>query len=308
VQTVLGAIPAGDLGFTLVHEHVMCDFIGADRTGRSRWRVDEVVKTMRPYLLQLKERGVKSFIDCTPAYIGRDPRVLRELAQQTGLHIVTNTGYYGGAGDKFVPRHAYEESADQLAERWVREWSEGIEQTGIRPGFMKIGVDEASGTPPRLSEIDAKLVLAAAKASRQTGLAVTCHTGGGPAGLAATRVFVEAKADPDRFIVAHSDGHGLGTNQEIASLGAWVSYDAIGSNPLPSHLSLVPSMIEKHAGRLLLSMDAGWYWVGEEGGGKVRDYNYLIDTFLPALRTAGVNEAMIRKLTIENPSKAFGLQ
>ena len=120
VQTVLGPVPASKLGFTLVHEHIMCDFIGAEQTGRHRWEVEAVVKRMMPVLEQLKARGVKGFIDCTPAFIGRDPRVLKRLAQETGLHIVTNTGYYGGAGDKFVPKHAYDETADQLASRWVR--------------------------------------------------------------------------------------------------------------------------------------------------------------------------------------------
>jgi predicted metal-dependent phosphotriesterase family hydrolase len=93
VQTVLGPIPASELGFTLVHEHVMCDFIGANQTNRHRWEVEAVVKRMLPLLRRLKERGVTGFIDCTAAYIGRDPRVLKQLAQETGLHIVTKTGY-----------------------------------------------------------------------------------------------------------------------------------------------------------------------------------------------------------------------
>src|SRR5688572_7782073 len=76
IQTVLGPIPADQFGFALTHEHVMCDFIGADKTGPHRWNVDEVVRTMRPYLEALKKTGVTGFVDCTPAYIGRDPRVL----------------------------------------------------------------------------------------------------------------------------------------------------------------------------------------------------------------------------------------
>ncbi len=70
----------------------MCDFIGAADTGRHRWDVDTVVKRMWPFLNQLQERGFSGFVDCTPAYIGRDPRVLKQLAEATGLHVVTNTG------------------------------------------------------------------------------------------------------------------------------------------------------------------------------------------------------------------------
>ena len=160
IETVRGPISPDQLGVTLAHEHVICDFVGADKTGRHRWDVDAVAKRILPFFRQIKERGVTGFVDCTPAFIGREPRVLRKLSELTGIHVVTNTGYYGGAGDKFVPLHAYVESEDQLAERWEREWRDGIEDTGIRPGFMKIGVDEAKSG--QLSEIDARLVRAAA--------------------------------------------------------------------------------------------------------------------------------------------------
>jgi len=306
VQTVLGAVPAEQFGRALIHEHVMCDFIGAGETGPHRWEVDEVVRTMLPYLKQLRERGIQGFVDCTPAFIGRDPRVLQRLSKETDLHIVTNTGYYGGAGDKFVPAHAYQESASQLADRWVREWENGIEKTGVKPGFIKTGVDEASGNPAVLSDIDAKLIRAAAMASKRTGLTTVCHTGGGPAGLAATRLFIQEGGLPSRFVVAHSDGHGLAINEQIANLGAWISYDGIGRRPLEDHLKLVAAMREKHANKLLLSHDNGWYWVGQKNGGEIRDFNYISDTFLPALRRSNNGEASVRKLTIENPAQAFG--
>jgi predicted metal-dependent phosphotriesterase family hydrolase len=308
VQTVLGPIPASKLGVTLVHEHIMCDFIGAEQTNRNRWQVEAVVKRMRPLLAQVKKRGVTGFVDCTPAYIGRDPRVLKRLAQETGLHIVTNTGYYGGADDKFVPKLAYKATLDQLADIWVREWENGIEDTEVKPGFVKIGVDELKGDSATLSPIDEKLVRASARASVRTGLAVTCHTGGGPAGLAATKVFLEEKADPYRFIVAHSDSHGLPINRAVAELGAWVSFDGIGRQPLETHLKLVKAMMENHANRMLLSHDNGWYWVGQPNGGEVRDFNYMSDVFLPALRHADTSEATIRKLTVENPANAFGIR
>jgi predicted metal-dependent phosphotriesterase family hydrolase len=269
IQTVLGPIPASEFGFALTHEHVLCDFIGAEKTGQHRWDVEEVVRTMRPYLEALKSVGVSGFVDCTPAYIGRDPRVLKQLAQSTRMHIVTNTGYYGGANDKFVPNHAYGETAEQLAARWIAEWQHGIEGTGVKPGFMKIGVDEAKNG--QLSEIDAKLVRPKRK-----------------------------------FIVAHSDGHGLDINKQVADLGAWVSFDAISRRPLETHLKLVQRMLEQHADYLLLSHDNGWYAVGETQ--KIRPFTYLAERFLPALAKAGVLPATIRKLTVENPAAAFALQ
>ena len=308
IQTVLGPLPSSKLGFTLAHEHIMCDFIGANQTGRHRWEVDTVVRRMLPIVLQLKARGVQSFFDCTPAYIGRDPRVLKRLALESGVNFVTNTGYYGGAGDKFVPRHAYVETAGQLADRWVREWKDGIEDTGVTPGFIKIGIDEIKSDTSDLSTIDEKIVRASARASKITGLSVTCHTGGGLAGLKAVRVFIEEKASADRFIVAHSDSHGLPINRQVAELGAWVSFDAISRQPLEQHLALVQAMMEKYADRLLLSHDNGWYWVGQENGGEVRDYNFISDVFLPAFRKAGASETIIQTLTVANPARVFAVR
>jgi len=308
VQTVLGPVPADEFGPALVHEHVICDFIGADKTGPQRWNGKEVVRVMRPYIQQLKDRGFNGFVDCTPAYIGRDPAILRKLSELTRLHIITNTGLYGGAGDKFVPQFAYQESVEQLVARWVGEWQNGIESTGIKPGFMKIGIDEINPESDKLSKIDEKIVRASARTSGKTGLSVTCHTGGGAAGMAAARIFIQEGGEPSRFVVAHSDGHGLETNRRIAEMGAWVSFDGIGNSAVEEHLKYVLPMLTSHADRLLLSHDRGWFNVGETNGGKIRDFNFIPDEFIPALRRSGIAESMIDKIFRENPASVFQLQ
>ena len=314
LQTVLGPIPAGNLGFTLPHEHVLCDFIGADKTSRRRWNLSEVVVTMLPYLQQAQQRGATAFVDCTPAYIGRDVRVLRRLAERTNLALVTNTGYYGAANDKFLPPHAFSETPDQLAARWILEWERGIDGTDVRPGFIKIGVDPATETPaadgrlPRLSEVDAKLVRAAARASKRTGLVVACHTVQGHAALEEVRIFGEEGVPASRLIYVHADGEAdPAFHRRVAEAGAWVEFDDIGSRPAEQHVRLVLPLLERHADRLLLSMDRGWYNAGEPGGGTIRPYTPLADEFLPLLRKAGVNEATVRKLTVENPARAFAI-
>jgi phosphotriesterase-related protein len=79
IRTVLGDISSGELGLTLVHEHIMCDFIGADRVSRDRYDFQEVFNVMLPYLNEIKQLGVSGFVDCTPAFIGRDPQLLASL-------------------------------------------------------------------------------------------------------------------------------------------------------------------------------------------------------------------------------------
>ncbi len=304
IMTVRGAIAPEALGRTLAHEHVMCDFIGADKTGRHRYSPDEVVRTMLPFLKQICERKFTGFVDATPAYIGRDPEVLRRLSEQTGLHILTNTGYYGAAQDKFLPAHAFTETADQLAARWVAEWRNGIDQTGIKPGFIKIGVD-----PGPLSEIDRKLVQAAARTHLQTGLTIACHTGEAQAALQVLQVVKEEGVDPSALIVVHADSiPDEQVHLQLAAEGAWVEYDAIGAKPVEEHVRLISLMVRQgFAHRLLLSHDAGWYWVGEPEGGKskIRPYTALMDHLLPALRKAGLDEPLLERLVVKNPQDAF---
>jgi phosphotriesterase-related protein len=60
-----------------------------------------------------------------------------------------------------------------------------------------------------------------------------------------------------------------------------------------------------HLDRVLISHDAGWYAVGEPGGGKYRGYETLFTEFLPALRKAGFSDADVEQLTVANPARAF---
>jgi phosphotriesterase-related protein len=307
VMTVRGPIPAASLGKTLPHEHILCDFIGAEKTGKRRYDPKDVVALMRPRLHEVKERGYTGFADCTPAYIGRNAEVLKTLAELEDLHILTNTGYYGAAGDKFLPPHAFDETADQLADRWAAEWRDGIEGTGIRPGFIKIGVDSGP-----LSDVDRKLVEAAARTHLRTGLTIACHTGEGRAAREVLEETVAEGAAAAALIVVHADGiRGDEERFRLAEAGAWVELDAVGGKPIDAHVNLVKGMLErKLAGRLLLSHDAGWFSVDDPDGGKdrVRPFTALEDALLPALRKAGVEEAAIKKIVIENPCEAFAVR
>lgn len=302
LYTVEGEIDAGSLGTTLVHEHVMVDFIGAEKVSRDRYDADEVFRVVLPHLKQARELGCQTLFECTPAYLGRDPALLRRLARESGVRLVTNTGYYGAAGDKFLPRHAFEETAEQLAARWTREWRDGIEGTGIRPGFIKIGVD-----PGPLSEVDAKLVRAAALTHRQTGLTIAAHTGNGTAALAEIETLEKAGVHPSAFVWVHAqiekDGE---VHTRAARRGAWVEFDGVSEGALKEHVELVLAMRRRDLlGQVLVSHDAGWYTVGEPNGGNFRPYDTLFTRFVPALKDAGLSDAEVRRLLVENPRRAF---
>ena len=302
IQTVRGAIVPAALGMTLPHEHVLCDFIGADKTGPHRYDADEVVEVMAPHLEALRAQGVSTLIDCSPMYLGRDPLVLARLSEISGLHILTNTGLYK---EPHLPPYAFEDSPAQLAARWIAEWEHGIGDSGIRPGFIKIAVN-----PGPLIPVQQKIVRAAAQTHLATGLAVASHTAHALAARESLDLIAQEGMDASRLIIVHADQIAdLAEHCALAERGAWLEYDAIGMRPLAEHVQLVAEMVSRgYAERLLLSQDAGWYTVGEARGGSVRPFTALVAEFLPALRRAGVLEEVVYRLTVLNPARAFGIR
>ena len=302
VQTVTGPVTPDALGVTLPHEHVLVDFVGAAQVSRDRYDADAAFAKALPHLRRLRELGCRTLVECTPAYIGRDPQLLKRLAEASGLLLLTNAGYYGAADDKFVPAHAYEETADQLAARWVREAREGIEATTIRPAFMKIGVDSGP-----LSEIDAKLVVAAARTHRATGLPIWSHTGDGIAARAQLDLLAGERLPLESFVWVHAQNErDTSVHEAAAGRGAWVEFDGLSDRSFDRHIELVRHMHRRGLlGRVLVSHDAGWFHVGEPGGGTYRPHDLLFTRFLPELRTQGFTEADVRQLTIENPRAAL---
>jgi len=305
VMTVLGPVSAKKLGRVLMHEHVLVDFIGADKVSPDRYKRDEVFAKALPHLTKVKAAGCNTLVECTPAYIGRDPSLLRSLSRATGLHIVTNTGFYGAANDAYVPRFAYQESAVELSLRWVREFEDGIPPENIRPGFMKIGVDAG-----KLSEIDAKLVRAAALCHKRTGLAIAAHTGDGVAALDELKILEEEGVSPSAWIWVHTQSEkGKSIHEQAAQRGAWVEFDGVSPSAIDQHVDLVMNMKRKGLlHRTLISQDSGWYHVGEPGGGEFRGFDGLFADFLPALRKAGLGEKDIHTLLVRNPAQALALR
>jgi phosphotriesterase-related protein len=305
VMTVRGPIRADELGPTLPHEHLFLDFIGADQVSRDRYDVDEVFEDVLPHLQLLKDCGGQSLVECTPAYIGRDAALLRRLAEASEVHILTNTGYYGAGKNKFLPRHAITETVGELAARWLNEWKDGIEGTGVRPGFIKIGVD---GGP--LSDVHRKLVRAAAQTHLASGLTIAAHTGDGAAAMDELETLKQEGVDASAFIWVHAQNErDPEVHVRAAAAGAWVEFDHVSPKDLDRHVQLVRTMKDRGLWhRVLVSHDAGWYEAGKPGGGHFRPFDTLFKEFLPALKEAGFSQTEIEQLLVVNPREAFTIR
>lgn len=302
IMTVTGPVSPSDLKFTLTHEHILVDFIGADKQNKNRYNAEEVFNTALPFLRDVKQRGCVTFVDCTPDYLGRDVQLLQRLSKACGLNIITNTGYYGASKEKFLPKHTYSETAEQIAARWTGEWKDGIDGTNIKPGFIKTGVDKAP-----LTATQQKIIDAAALTHLSTGLTIGVHTGNGAAaneqleilkarGVApSARIWIHAQSEPDE--VYHI---------ETAKQGGWVSFDGVNPGTVNAHLKYLQTMKrEGLLGAVLVSQDAGWYNVGDLNGGNYKNYNCIFTDLIPALKQNGFTQKEIATIFVINPAKAF---
>lgn len=299
ILTVSGPIQPSELGYTLPHEHILVDFAEADVVGKHRYDRQEVYETMLPHLEAIKQQGIKGFMECTPNYLGRDPELLLKLSEATGLHILTNTGLYK---EPHLPGYAFSESAEQLTERWVKEIENGIEDTGVHAGFIKIAV-----FPESLKPIQQKIVRAACKTHNRTGATIACHTAHGPAAMEILDILENEQTPAHALIVVHAaEEKDISYHYKIAERGAWVEYDNIGAWPVEDHLNLLDKMLNKgYDKQILLSMDRGWYHVGEEGGGKVKPFTFFDEVFVPEMKDFGVPQSTIDQIKIDNPANAF---
>jgi phosphotriesterase-related protein len=305
VMTVLGPVDPDTLGATLTHEHVLVDFVGADKASRDRYNADAVFAAVLPHLKQAKELGCGTLVDCTPAYLGRDAALLQRLSKAAGLNILTNTGYYGALKNKFLPPHAFAESAEQLSNRWLTEWREGIDGTGVRPGFIKIGVE---GEP--LSEPHRKLVRAAARTHLGSGLVIAAHTGPANLALAELAILREEGVAGTAFIWVHAHKEtDPAARLKVAESGCWLSFDKFSPDQIANYVELCKALRKvRRLDQLLLSHDAGWYQPGEPNGGKFRPYDAIFRVLLPALKEAGFAPDEIAQVMVRNPARAFRVE
>lgn len=304
VMTVTGLIDASNMRNTLPHEHILVDFIGAAEINPPRWDRDEVIAKVTPFLQDAKQAGCHTLIDCTPNFLGRDVVLLKRLSEITGLFIVTNTGYYGGSDNKFLPENTFTETAEQLSARWVKEYRDGIEGTPIRPGFMKISVN-----PAHLSDVSLKLIHAAALTHLKTGLTIASHTGPSLPAFEQLEVLKSKRVDPGAFIWVHAQNETDGLQYvKAVREGAWVSLDGLKEENVQEYIQKLTHLkSEKCLHKILLSHDAGWYDPGKPDGGEFRGYTVLFQKLIPAMEQEGFLESEILQLLRHNPANAFSI-
>jgi len=336
VETVLGPVSVAELGPTLVHEHLFVDTRTPSQRAESRSReplalhnyylsrrnddnphclVLDSVSEAAAELAHFAGAGGGTVVEVTPICLGRQPARLAELSREAGVKIVMGGGFYD---HDYHDARVHEWPVEQLAELIVADCIEGValDEPG---GVVKAGVIGEIGLSWPMLECERKALVAAARAQARTGRALIIHPGRHPtAPSQALEVATAAGADPGRVVLSHLD-RTLDDPAAIAALaaaGAFVSFDLFGHESsfypysdfaMPNdamRLRLVCAVAElgfDH--RIVLSQDiyskAHWVRYGGEG------YAHILRDVVPVMDRFGIDEALQRRLLVENPARAL---
>jgi phosphotriesterase-related protein len=299
--TTLGNFDKDQLGLILPHEHV---FVDLGPIEEENWRgavADEVLPVMTPFLEEVRDAGVTALVECTPVGVGRRADIVRAVSVASGLPVVVPTGIYR---EPWVPQWVRDADEAGLRDWMIQELTEGIGGANVPAGWIKLSAGDEG-----LVEVERKILRSAAQAGASTNAIIGSHTMRGWVVLEQLDVIEEAGYTPERFIWIHAQLEpDFELHLEVARRGAWLEYDAIGSDYCDDayFLEHIPRLLSAGYGhRLLLSHDRGWYDPSQSGGGEQKPYTYLVETFIPQMRAAGIDQATIRALTHDNPFLAF---
>jgi phosphotriesterase-related protein len=307
VNTVLGSVPTEELGIVAVHEHIGYGMPGCELD--TRWwkspeqRYEETVPNLRKF----HEYGGRTFVDATGICNGRDVDYYKSLSAKTGVHIVACTGFVGG--DSALPFFA-RASAEYLTEQFIHEIAVGIGDTGSKAGIIKVGVSRGF----RMTELDKRIYRAAARAAARTGVPIFTHLA--VDSQPAIDIFAEEGLPLDRVLFGHVDdgvSQGKVRDTEIADMGGRLGFDTFGYDlELPDPPFWGRHRAERlehflrfvrggYVDRVLASADANCSPLGWPGV-KGHTVNYIFEQLMPDLRDAGVDEATITQIFVENPA------
>jgi phosphotriesterase-related protein len=301
IVTTLGPKDADELGVVLPHEHVFVDLRTWDQPGYADADPASVVALMAPEIERARATGVTLIVECSTVGVGRRPDIDRAVSEATGFPLVVPTGIYR---EPWIPAWAHAASEDALADWMLGELSYAIAGAGVQAGWIKLSAGDDG-----LTASETKILRAAARAAKDTGCVIGSHTIRGDVVRDQLDIVEGVGLTSDRFIWIHTQAErDSGLHLDVARRGAWIEYDAIGSDDYGDDYFVERIVATLDAGlgdRLLLSQDRGWYDPAKPEGGTPKPYTYLSERFLPRLRAAGIDEAEVERLTVRNPFDAF---
>jgi phosphotriesterase-related protein len=318
VNTVLGEVSANELGITLMHEHLVFAYLGWECDAMAPPYDREVAATACVEALkEAKTYGLKTLVDATATDMGRDVELQKMVSEELGINVICATGFYTekfGKAGYFKFRSQTYDITTELFETLVKEITQGIGNTGVKAGVIKVATGHA-----RISSYEEKVLKAAARAQKETGVPIITHTEAGTMGPEQADLLTSEGADPKRVAIGHMCGNAdLNYQLSVLEKGVNIAFDRLGIDVLfPDKLRkacLIGLIGIGYADRILLSQDCWAYWLGRpyEFSDAAKpllanwSYVHVFKNIIPSLREAGVSEDKINTLMVENPRRLFG--
>lgn len=307
--TVLGPVPAGELGVVSVHEALLSVVPGAQYAFDISIDRAEIFEILAAKLTDFRSRGGGTIVDSAGMFHGRDLTLYESLSRSTGVHIVASTGMgpEETLGGYFLTPQTNPPTpwpADKFADLFTREVTEGMVVPRVErraaAGLVVTAANRAGRTATEES-----LLRGAARAALSTGVPVSVRYGSDAVGD--LDVILDEKLTASRVVVGgldRKDAVASGAPLEIARRGAYVALDhvGLGDGHITDHerAALVVMLVGAgHRDRILLSCNATGVAKGQAGGDL--PYSYLLSTFVPLLKAAGLGDADIRRILVDNP-------
>jgi len=320
IETVKGPVEVDDLGPTLMHEHVfILSTEHVQNYGDGSWWDEEArVADAVAKLNAVRAKGIRTIADPTVWGIGRYIPRIQRIAEQVDVNIIVATGLY--AYEELPHQYAYRgpglllDVPEPMVADFSRDIAGGIGSTGVKAAFLKCCV-EAAGLTPGVERI----ARAVARTHLETGAPITVHTSSpAQSGRLAVDLFGKEGVDLTKVVVGHAgDSNDLDYLMELADAGATLGMDRFGLdlfNPTADRVATIVALAARgYADRMVLAHDASCfidYFGAAHDAVKATaapnwHYEHISDDVLPALREAGVTEAQIQQMLVDNPRRYF---
>ena len=318
VETVRGPVELGDLGQTLMHEHVfVLSTEHVQNYGSGWWDEEARVADAIAKLNSLYAKGIRTIVDPTVWGLGRNIPRIQRIAAQTEVNIIVAAGLY--VYEELPQQYAYRgpgltiDIPEPMVTDFATDITEGIAGTGVKAALIKTATDRAGVTP----NIE-RILRAVARAHRATGAPITTHTTAAIRnGLDQQRIFAEEGVDLRRVVIGHSgDSTDLDYLRALLDAGSTIGADRFGlylpDMGMPGMdvrvRTLAQLCAEGYSDRIVVSHDVTCYgdWIPKRfGSSTLEDWmlTHVSDKVVPALLDAGVTREQVDQMLIGNPRR-----
>ena len=312
IRTVLGDISPNALGSCYAHEHIVIDRSYATQLAPDIF-LPSVENGVRE-LSDFKASGGGAMVDCMPCDAGRNVEKLAAVSKGSGVHVIAPTGLHR---TRFYPEGhwRYRWDAQAMADLFVDEIERGIDANDcagpeLRRTPYKAGVLKIASDGPALTDAERAAFEAVASAHRKTGCPVITHCEAAR-GVEQVAFLGSRGVEPGHLILSHTDRHpDPAYHRELFKTGVYVEYDRVFRGTLDDAnptLKLFAAMVKEFPDQLMLGTDGARasYW-RSYGGGPGLDY--LLREFSERARKAGVTDAELKAVFVDNPARAYAFR